>query len=258
MPCTYHLRALSPRSRRASAPPAARRWSSTRSRSPTASRWARRGMRTSLVSREVIADSIELVAKGHYFDGVVALSGCDKTIPGTVMALARLNLPERDALRRLDLARAPQRPRTITIMQVFEAIGAHAAGKITDEELERDRGGRLAGLRRLRRPVHRQHDGDGVRDARHLARCATPASPPSTTPSRTSPTDAGRAGHGRPRAAASARATSSRASRWRTRSPPSPSAAAPPTACCTCSPSPTRPASSSTSTTSTGSRPRRR
>ncbi|MGZ8707249.1 MAG: dihydroxy-acid dehydratase domain-containing protein, partial [Gaiellaceae bacterium] len=51
------------------------------------------GMRASLVSREVIADSIELVAKGHYFDAVIALSGCDKTIPGTVMALARLDLP---------------------------------------------------------------------------------------------------------------------------------------------------------------------
>src|SRR5260370_91669 len=51
------------------------------------------GMKTSLVSREVVADSIELVARGHLFDGVVALSGCDKTIPGTVMALARLNVP---------------------------------------------------------------------------------------------------------------------------------------------------------------------
>ena len=63
-------------------------------------------MKTSLVSREVIADSIELVARGHFFDAVVALSGCDKTIPGTVMALCRLDVPERDALRRLDPARA--------------------------------------------------------------------------------------------------------------------------------------------------------
>ena len=53
------------------------------------------GMKTSLVSREVIADSIELVARGHLFDGIIALSACDKTIPGTVMALARLNLPGR-------------------------------------------------------------------------------------------------------------------------------------------------------------------
>ena len=70
------------------------------------------GMKTSLVSREVIADSIELVARGHLFDAVVALSGCDKTIPGTVMALARLDVPVADALRRVD--RAGPLPRTRT------------------------------------------------------------------------------------------------------------------------------------------------
>ena len=70
------------------------------------------GMKTSLVSREVIADSIELVARGHLFDAVIALSGCDKTIPGTVMALARLNVPGADALRRLDHARAASRAAT--------------------------------------------------------------------------------------------------------------------------------------------------
>jgi dihydroxy-acid dehydratase len=92
------------------------------------------GMKTSLVSREVIADSIELVARGHLFDGVIALSGCDKTIPGTVMALARLDLPS------LMLYGGSIRPgtfegREVTIMDVFEAVGAHAAGKITDEQL---------------------------------------------------------------------------------------------------------------------------
>ena len=69
------------------------------------------GMKASLVSREVIADSIELVVRGHVFDGVVALSGCDKTIPGTVMALARLDVPGADALRRVDRARTLQGPR---------------------------------------------------------------------------------------------------------------------------------------------------
>ncbi|HEY4097817.1 MAG TPA: dihydroxy-acid dehydratase, partial [Baekduia sp.] len=92
------------------------------------------GMKTSLVSREVIADSIELVARGHLFDGVIALSGCDKTIPGTVMALARLDLPS------LMLYGGSIRPgtfegREVTIMDVFEAVGAHSAGKITDEQL---------------------------------------------------------------------------------------------------------------------------
>ena len=69
------------------------------------------GMKTSLVSREVIADSIELTARGYQFDAVVALSACDKTIPGCVMALARLDVPVGDALRRLDRARPLARPR---------------------------------------------------------------------------------------------------------------------------------------------------
>jgi len=92
------------------------------------------GMRASLVSREVIADSIELVASAHAFDAVVTISGCDKTIPGTVMALARLNVPG------LMLYGGSIRPgcfkgQEVTIQQVFEAVGAHAAGSITDEEL---------------------------------------------------------------------------------------------------------------------------
>jgi dihydroxy-acid dehydratase len=92
------------------------------------------GMRASLVSREVIADSIELVASAHAFDAVVAISGCDKTIPGTVMALARLDVPS------LMLYGGSIRPgwfkgEEVTIQQVFEAVGAHAAGKITEAEL---------------------------------------------------------------------------------------------------------------------------
>ena len=71
-----------------------------------------KGMKTSLVSREVIADSIELMARGYQFDALVALSACDKTIPGAVMALARLDIPGGDALRRLDRARALARPAT--------------------------------------------------------------------------------------------------------------------------------------------------
>src|SRR5213075_1829312 len=88
------------------------------------------GMKTSLVSREVIADSIELVARGHLFDGVVALSGCDKTIPGTVMALARLDVPS-VMLYGGSIPPGRHNGKEITIMEVFEAIGAHAAGKIT-------------------------------------------------------------------------------------------------------------------------------
>jgi dihydroxy-acid dehydratase len=92
------------------------------------------GMKTSLVSREVIADSIELVARGHMFDGVIAMSGCDKTIPGCVMALARLDVP---ALMLYGGTIMPGhfRGKDVTIQDVFEAIGAHAAGDISDEDL---------------------------------------------------------------------------------------------------------------------------
>jgi dihydroxy-acid dehydratase len=92
------------------------------------------GMKTSLVSREVIADSIELVGRGHYFDAMIALSGCDKTIPGTVMALARLDVP---AVMLYGGSIPPGRfkGRDVTIQDVFEAIGAHARGRMSDEDL---------------------------------------------------------------------------------------------------------------------------
>jgi dihydroxy-acid dehydratase len=92
------------------------------------------GMKTSLVSREVVADSIELTARGYQFDALVALSGCDKTIPGCVMALVRLDVP---SLMLYGGSIAPGRwhGRDVTIGDVFEAIGAHAAGELSDEEL---------------------------------------------------------------------------------------------------------------------------
>jgi dihydroxy-acid dehydratase len=91
------------------------------------------GMKASLISREVIADSIELVARGHLFDAVVAISGCDKTIPGTVMALARLDLP---SLMLYGGSIAPGRfeGHDVTIQDVFEAVGALAAGRMTPEQ----------------------------------------------------------------------------------------------------------------------------
>ena len=85
------------------------------------------GMRASLVSREVIADSIELVARGNGFDGLVVLVGCDKTIPGAVMALARLNVPGL-VLYGGSIAPGSFKAATVTIQDVFEAVGAHAAG----------------------------------------------------------------------------------------------------------------------------------
>ncbi|MGZ3426969.1 MAG: dihydroxy-acid dehydratase domain-containing protein, partial [Polyangia bacterium] len=92
------------------------------------------GMEASLVSREVIADSMELAALGHLVDGVVGLTGCDKTIPGAAMAMARLDLPS------LLLYGGPIQPgrwhdRDVTIQDVFEAVGACAAGKLDEKEL---------------------------------------------------------------------------------------------------------------------------
>jgi dihydroxy-acid dehydratase len=93
-----------------------------------------KGMKTSLVSREVIADSIELTARGYQFDAIVALSACDKTIPGCVMALARLDIPG-VMLYGGSIAPGRWHDRDVTILDVFEAIGAHAAGNMSEEEL---------------------------------------------------------------------------------------------------------------------------
>jgi dihydroxy-acid dehydratase len=92
------------------------------------------GMKASLISREVIADSIELTARGYQFDAIVALSGCDKTIPGCVMALARLDIPG-VMLYGGSIAPGRWRDRDVTIQDVFEAIGAHAAGDLSDADL---------------------------------------------------------------------------------------------------------------------------
>ena len=93
------------------------------------------GMKCSLVSREVIADSIELVARGNHFDGLVCVSGCDKTNPGVVMALARLDIPGL-ALYGGSIAPGRLAGRDLTIQDVFEAVGAYAGGKIGAEEFK--------------------------------------------------------------------------------------------------------------------------
>jgi dihydroxy-acid dehydratase len=93
------------------------------------------GMKTSLVSREVIADSIELLVRGHMFDGVVALVACDKTIPGAAMALLRLNVPG-VILYGGTIMPGKHNGHDITIQDVFEAVGAHARGRIDDAELK--------------------------------------------------------------------------------------------------------------------------
>jgi len=98
------------------------------------------GMKASLISREVIADSIELVARGNSFDGIVCIAGCDKNMPAAIMALARLDIPGLmlygGSIAPGTLKQADGTTKEITILQVFEGMGAHAAGKINDDELE--------------------------------------------------------------------------------------------------------------------------
>ncbi|WP_279358976.1 dihydroxy-acid dehydratase [Methylobacterium indicum] len=99
------------------------------------------GMKTSLVSREVIADSVELVARGHMFDGIVTISGCDKTIPAMAMVLGRLNIPGTMLYGgSIASGRCTQEGglfsgRTLTVQDVYEAVGAYTAGRITEAEL---------------------------------------------------------------------------------------------------------------------------
>src|SRR3989440_10256145 len=92
------------------------------------------GMRASLVSREVIADSVETVMHAERFDGLVTLAGCDKSLPGMLMAAARLNLPS-VFLYGGSILPGRLRDQALDIVSVFEAIGAHAAGSLTEEEL---------------------------------------------------------------------------------------------------------------------------
>jgi dihydroxy-acid dehydratase len=92
------------------------------------------GMKASLISREVIADSIELMARGYQFDAIVALCACDKTIPGCAMALARLDVPS-VLLYGGSIAPGRWHGHDVTIVDIFEAVGAHAAGEMSDEEL---------------------------------------------------------------------------------------------------------------------------
>ncbi len=98
------------------------------------------GMKASLISREVIADSIELVARGNLFDGIVCIAGCDKNMPGTIMAMARLDIPGimlyGGSIAPGRLAQPDGTHKDITILNVFEGMGSHAAGKLTDQQLE--------------------------------------------------------------------------------------------------------------------------
>jgi dihydroxy-acid dehydratase len=133
-PCNYHLRELA-----ASVKQGIRAAGGTPMEFNTVSisdgiTMGTEGMKMSLVSREVIADSIELVARGNQFDGIVALVGCDKTIPGAIMALARLNIPGL-VLYGGSIAPGHYHGHDVTIQDVYEAVGAHAQKRMSDADL---------------------------------------------------------------------------------------------------------------------------
>ncbi len=134
MPCNFHLRALAARIKEGIRDAGGTPMELNTIAISDGITMGTAGMKASLPSREVIADSIELVCQAHMFDAVIALSGCDKTIPATVMALCRLNVPS-VMLYGGSILPGHYHGQQVTIQEVFEAVGAHAAGRITDQEL---------------------------------------------------------------------------------------------------------------------------
>jgi dihydroxy-acid dehydratase len=134
MPCNFHLRRLSAKVKEGIRAAGGTPMEFNTIAISDGETMGTEGMRASLVSRELIADSIELVCRGQMFDAVVCVVGCDKTIPAAAMALARMNLPGM-VLYGGTIAPGNYRGKDVTIQDVFEAVGANAAGKITDKDL---------------------------------------------------------------------------------------------------------------------------
>jgi dihydroxy-acid dehydratase len=134
MPCNFHLRRLSAKVKEGIRDAGGTPMEFNTIAISDGETMGTEGMRASLVSRELIADSIELVCRGQLFDAVVCVVGCDKTIPAAAMALARMDLPGM-VLYGGTIAAGSYRGKDVTIQDVFEAVGANAAGKITDQEL---------------------------------------------------------------------------------------------------------------------------
>jgi dihydroxy-acid dehydratase len=134
MPCNFHLRRLSAKVKEGIRDAGGTPMEFNTIAISDGETMGTEGMRASLVSRELIADSIELVCRGQMFDAVVCVVGCDKTIPAAAMALARMNLPGM-VLYGGTIAPGKYRGKDVTIQDVFEAVGANVAGKITDQEL---------------------------------------------------------------------------------------------------------------------------
>jgi dihydroxy-acid dehydratase len=134
MPCNFHLRRLSAKVKEGIREAGGTPMEFNTIAISDGETMGTEGMRASLVSREIIADSIELVCRGQMFDGLVCVVGCDKTIPAAAMALARLNIPGL-VLYGGTIAAGSYRGKDVTIQDVFEAVGANAAGKMSDAEL---------------------------------------------------------------------------------------------------------------------------
>jgi len=135
MPCNYHLRRLAERVKAGVRAAGGTPMEFNTIAISDAETMGTEGMKASLVSREIIADSIELVGRGYMFDAMVALVGCDKTIPGAAMALIRLNIPSL-VLYGGSIQPGRFRGRDVTIQDVFEAVGATAAGRMTEQDLK--------------------------------------------------------------------------------------------------------------------------
>src|SRR6202158_1209145 len=134
MPCNFHLRRLSAKVKEGIRAAGGTPMEFNTIAISDGETMGTEGMRASLVSRELIADSIELVCRGQMFDAVVCVVGCDKTIPAAAMPLARMNLPGR-VLCGATIAPGSYRGKDVTIQDVYESIGANVAGKMSDKEL---------------------------------------------------------------------------------------------------------------------------
>ncbi len=135
MPCNFHLRRLSAKVKEGIRAAGGTPMEFNTIAISDGETMGTEGMRASLVSRDLIADSIELVCRGQLFDAVVCVVGCDKTIPAAAMALARMSLPGL-VLYGGTIAPGSYRGKDVTIQDVFEAVGANAAGTMTDQELQ--------------------------------------------------------------------------------------------------------------------------
>src|ERR1700750_2401655 len=134
MPCNFHLRALAEHVKAGVRAAGATLMEFNTVAVPDGVTMGTQGMKASLISREVIADSIELMARGYQFDAIVCLCACDKTLPGCAMALARLDVPS-VLLYGGSIAPGHWHGRDVTILDIFEAVRAPKAGEMTDEQL---------------------------------------------------------------------------------------------------------------------------